>query len=186
MFCINSSSDSVYDIATILLNFFLECCICYRQTLYLLASQFQFLVRCIRCIQNVWIYLGDVQLCTAGNDYGEKWHVVTSQVAQIFSRLELSPLLPAVSMEMNLFSEGVSWSPVQVSRRCRGVCVSFQLWKWMLCVRFEVFTSATLKNAGFWDVTLCGSCKNRRFGGTYRLHHPGEKNRRARNNVRSN
>jgi hypothetical protein len=23
-----------------------------------------------------------------------------------------------------------------------------------------------LKNGVFWDVTLCGSCKNRRFGGT--------------------
>jgi hypothetical protein len=29
-------------------------------------------------------------------------------------------------------------------------------------------------------------CKNRRFGGTYRLHHEGDKNRRARNNVSSN
>jgi hypothetical protein len=27
----------------------------------------------------------------------------------------------------------------------------------------------TLKNAIFWDVRLCGSCKNRRFGGTQRL-----------------
>jgi hypothetical protein len=27
-------------------------------------------------------------------------------------------------------------------------------------VRFEVFTVVTMKNAAFWDVTLCGSCKN--------------------------
>jgi hypothetical protein len=27
-----------------------------------------------------------------------------------------------------------------------------------------------LKNAVFWDVTPCGSCKNRRFRGSYRLH----------------
>jgi hypothetical protein len=26
--------------------------------------------------------------------------------------------------------------------------------------------SAKLKNGVFWDVTPCGSCKNRRFGGT--------------------
>jgi hypothetical protein len=39
------------------------------------------------------------------------------------------------------------------------------------CVRFEVFTAVTTKNAVFWDVTPGGSCKNRRFGGTYRLHH---------------
>jgi hypothetical protein len=31
--------------------------------------------------------------------------------------------------------------------------------------RFEVFMAVTLKNAVFWDVTPCGSCKNRRFGG---------------------
>jgi hypothetical protein len=27
-----------------------------------------------------------------------------------------------------------------------------------------------MKNAVFWNGTSCGSCKNRRFGGTYRLH----------------
>jgi hypothetical protein len=32
-------------------------------------------------------------------------------------------------------------------------------------VRFEVFTAATMKNGILWDVTPCGSCKNRRFGG---------------------
>jgi hypothetical protein len=36
------------------------------------------------------------------------------------------------------------------------------------------------------DVTPCGSCKNRRFGETYRLYHQGDNNRRARNNVSSN
>jgi hypothetical protein len=33
-------------------------------------------------------------------------------------------------------------------------------------VRFEVFTAETMKNGVFWDVTPCGSCKNRRFGRT--------------------
>jgi hypothetical protein len=33
-----------------------------------------------------------------------------------------------------------------------------------------------IKNGVFWDVTPCGSCKNRRFGGTSRLHQ-GDKNR---------
>jgi hypothetical protein len=33
-------------------------------------------------------------------------------------------------------------------------------------VRFYVFTTVTMKNGVFWDVTPCGSCKNRRFGGT--------------------
>jgi hypothetical protein len=42
------------------------------------------------------------------------------------------------------------------------------------------------KNAVFWDITPCGSRKSRRFGGTYRLHHQGEKNERARDYVSSN
>jgi hypothetical protein len=33
-------------------------------------------------------------------------------------------------------------------------------------VKFEVFTAVTMKNGVFWDVTPCGSGKNRRFGGT--------------------
>jgi hypothetical protein len=33
-------------------------------------------------------------------------------------------------------------------------------------VGFGVFTPVAMKNAIFWDVTPCGSCKNRRFGGT--------------------
>jgi hypothetical protein len=32
-------------------------------------------------------------------------------------------------------------------------------------VRFEVFMAVTMKNGVFWDVTPCGSCKNRHFGG---------------------
>jgi hypothetical protein len=34
-------------------------------------------------------------------------------------------------------------------------------------VRFNIFTEVTIKNAVFWDVTLCGSCKNRHFGGKH-------------------
>jgi hypothetical protein len=32
-----------------------------------------------------------------------------------------------------------------------------------------------LENGVFWVVTPCGSCKNRRFGGTWRLLHQGDK-----------
>jgi hypothetical protein len=31
--------------------------------------------------------------------------------------------------------------------------------------------AVTMKNGVVWDVTPCGSCKNRRFGGTWRLLH---------------
>jgi hypothetical protein len=42
-----------------------------------------------------------------------------------------------------------------------------------------------MKNEVFWDFTPCG-CKNRRFAGTYHLHHYRANNRRAWNNVSSN
>jgi hypothetical protein len=41
-------------------------------------------------------------------------------------------------------------------------------------VRFEVFTAVTMKNGVFWVVTPCGSCKNRRFGGTWSHLHQGD------------
>jgi hypothetical protein len=43
--------------------------------------------------------------------------------------------------------------------------------------------AVTTKNGVFWDITLCGSSKNRCFGGIYGLHHQGDKNRRTRNNI---
>jgi hypothetical protein len=48
--------------------------------------------------------------------------------------------------------------------------------------KFGGFTAVTMKNAVFWGLTPCGgSGKKRRFAGTYRLHHQGDKNGRARN-----
>jgi hypothetical protein len=43
-----------------------------------------------------------------------------------------------------------------------------------------------MKKVVFWDVAQCGSCKNRRYGGIYRLHHQGRKYQRAKNKVRIN
>jgi hypothetical protein len=55
-----------------------------------------------------------------------------------------------------------------------------------MLVRFEVFTAVTMKNVVCWDVTPCGSCKNRRLGGTWRLLHQDDKNRWSRNNTSCN
>jgi hypothetical protein len=33
-----------------------------------------------------------------------------------------------------------------------------------------------MKNAIFWDVTPCGSCKNQYFGGLHCLHYQGDRN----------
>jgi hypothetical protein len=48
-----------------------------------------------------------------------------------------------------------------------------------LC-QYQILSSEEIlrfKNGVFWDVTPCGSCKNRRFGGTWRLLDQGDKNR---------
>jgi hypothetical protein len=55
-----------------------------------------------------------------------------------------------------------------------------QCMKSLLFERFEVFTAVTIKKAIFWDVMPCGSCKNRHFRGTYRLHHQVGKNQKTR------
>jgi hypothetical protein len=39
-------------------------------------------------------------------------------------------------------------------------------------VRFQVFTAVTIGNAVFWDVMPCGTCKDRRLGGTSVLKEP--------------
>jgi hypothetical protein len=49
--------------------------------------------------------------------------------------------------------------------------------QWRKCVRYEVFMAVTMNDVVFWDVTLCGSCKNWRFRETWRLLHQGDKNR---------
>jgi hypothetical protein len=41
----------------------------------------------------------------------------------------------------------------------------------------QLINRLSTKNGVFWVVTPCGSCKNRRFGGTWRLLHQGDKNR---------
>jgi hypothetical protein len=54
------------------------------------------------------------------------------------------------------------------------------------CVIVEVFIAVTMNNSIFCDVTQCGSCRNRHFGGRYHLYHHGGKNRRATINVGTN
>jgi hypothetical protein len=49
-----------------------------------------------------------------------------------------------------------------------------EFWKQVLIyVRFEVSTAVTMMIIIFWEMTPRGSYKNRRFGGSYRLHLQG-------------
>jgi hypothetical protein len=92
---------------------------------------------------------------------------------------------------MDLFSQLILWcrrrSTVGLEyRRClkyalQRLCISYissYEEQTALLVQFEAFTAVTKKNVIFWDVALCRSCVNRRFGGTYRLHLQGRRIRK--------
>jgi hypothetical protein len=50
--------------------------------------------------------------------------------------------------------------------------------KYVKYVGFEVFTAVVMKIIIFWDMTPCSLLRfNRRFGGTYRLHLQGRRNK---------
>jgi hypothetical protein len=66
-------------------------------------------------------------------------------------------MMPSLS---NLYTIG--WEDDWWSKRDFEGCIHEQ----SRHLRFEVFMAVTMKNGVFWDVTLCGSCKNRSFGGT--------------------
>jgi hypothetical protein len=58
----------------------------------------------------------------------------------------------------------------------------FESWSLFTAHDFWILITLPNKNYVFCYMTSCGSCKNRRFRGKYRLHHQGWKNQRAGNN----
>jgi hypothetical protein len=74
----------------------------------------------------------------------------------------------------------------RMNRKRQNSLKNYNIFRSISIERFEAFKAVAMKNAVFWDVTPCGSCKSRRFGGTYRLHHEGDNDRRAKNNVSNN
>jgi hypothetical protein len=86
---------------------------------------------------------------------------------------------------LELTGQLVFWEPTQSSRlvgpgrTCGPVCPrGIQVQMSVLIkgdVRFEVSMAVTMKNGVFWDLTPCGSYKNRRFEETYHLHKQGDK-----------
>jgi hypothetical protein len=56
----------------------------------------------------------------------------------------------------------------KLSKGVKAIYSIFWLWSRHIqnFVRFEVFLAVTMKNGVSFDVTPCGSCNNRRFGGT--------------------
>jgi hypothetical protein len=87
------------------------------------------------------------------------------------SRLSFHPLVEGESNELNFLHQ---FSLRQPTKRFliveRDFCSDKKTF-----VRFEVFTAVSMKKVVFWDVALCRSWVNRRFGGTYRFHLQGRK-----------
>jgi hypothetical protein len=75
---------------------------------------------------------------------------------QIMQR-NLYPSIPPVGPM--LYNAGNKASNLMIHRRNTSLNIE-------RLVRFEGFTAVTMKNGVFWDVTPCGSYKNRCFGGT--------------------
>jgi hypothetical protein len=76
------------------------------------------------------------------------------------------PFLFTVTKQLIVLKMQDGWPHQSIAENCLlRICnttnSSFQIHE-----RFQVFTAVTMKNAVFSDVTSCGSCKNRRFGGT--------------------
>jgi hypothetical protein len=81
--------------------------------------------------------------------------------------METDKLLPWRMMSSGMWCNVALWEPMfrkNVASIIREK-LSRELGTTLAIVRFEVFTAVTMKNGFFWDVTPCGSCKNRCFGG---------------------
>jgi hypothetical protein len=105
------------------------------------------------------------------------------------TKMSVSKLLSTyLSMCTNIFLQNVVFwdTKTQFVHHRRHITSLLQSPACWCYVRFEVSTAIATKNAAFWDLTSCGSSKNRRLGGPYRLHHQGDKNQQARNKIRSN
>jgi hypothetical protein len=90
--------------------------------------------------------------------------------------MTLSGMLRRMDLVKTDVSEEHWASFIRVTRICElGTMLTVTLYFIAVCA--GCYLGLTLKNGVFWVVTPCGSCKNRRFGGTWRLLHQGDKNR---------
>jgi hypothetical protein len=101
-------------------------------------------------------------------------HIMTINLPKWQDYYNTNTIYPS---QMGLINENIYLYVVKLSTiLVINIQITIVLVKLAFLLRSEVFTAVTMKNAVFWDVMPSGSCKNRRFGGTQRLHHKGDKN----------
>jgi hypothetical protein len=98
------------------------------------------------------------------NRTGRTYQGFSSYLAECTSHTTTEPIrLMLFALTVSVYVRTTRNTEVHSVVRMRR---AFDTVKQVVHVRFEVFTAVTMKNCVFWDVTPCGSCKNRRFGGT--------------------
>jgi hypothetical protein len=89
----------------------------------------------------------------------------------IVSVFQVRPGVMSVTSRQNqvptlLFKNGTVVPIQQASGQLIGNCVSSLVVQSIVEVIMKCLIMWEMKNGVFWDVTPCGYCKNRRFGGT--------------------
>jgi hypothetical protein len=101
----------------------------------------------------------EIHLLSYLQHYSLKNHGKRIELKKDFVRFEV---FPAVTMKNVIF-----WDiRTQFVLHRRHIMSPLQSPVSQCYVRSEVFRAETMKNGILWEVTPCGSCKNRRFGGT--------------------
>jgi hypothetical protein len=88
------------------------------------------------------------------------------------TRGKSSILLP-FRTEHSAFSSALQNFKIRIYKIVVLPVIPFECANWSLTLRDE--HRATVKIVVFWNVALCGCCKNRSFGGMYRLRLQGRK-----------
>jgi hypothetical protein len=117
---------------------------CTRQFIspLLLSNSMEVLLPIVQLLKHFSVFYGTKNVITA---YTRAFHLFPCRVTSIQSQsvphsVQLRLVLMSIILNLPAFQQ-----------------ISY--------IRYEVFTAVTTKNGVFWDVTPCGSCKNRRFGG---------------------
>jgi hypothetical protein len=111
---------------------------------------------------NRTMVLGLTQPLTEMNTKNLTWVTRRRRVRLTTSPLSVNQLSKIYVLLDGSQLRGPLWPPIWIA-----LIFNFQLfYRLQICMNKTVNSSYDVKNCVFWDVTPCGSSKNRRFGGT--------------------